>query len=260
MTPAGSPSRAVALLSRAVPLLATATFVLAWELLARTDLLPGALFSAPSAVLASLVELAASGELFEHLRATFSRMIPGLLLGAVPGFGLGLGMGWSNTLRRAVDPILMAVHPVPKIAILPLLMIFLGVGEASRVAVASVAAFFPVLINTMAGVRQINPIYFEVANNYGAGRLKLFTRVVIPGSLPLAMSGLRLAANASLLVTISAEIVMSETGLGALVWLAWESLQTEILYATLLVISVLGISISAGLARAQRRLVSWQGS
>jgi NitT/TauT family transport system permease protein len=152
----------------------------------------------------------------------------------------------------------MAVHPIPKIAILPLLMIFLGIGEASRIAVASVAAFFPMLINTMAGVRQINPIYFEVARNYGAPPGKLFTRVVLPGSLPMALSGPRLAANVTLLVTIAAEIVMSETGLGALVWLAWETLQIEVLYATLIVVSALGISMSAGLHRMQKRLVPWQ--
>ena len=167
-----------------------------------------------------------------------SRMIPGLLLGAVPGLLLGLAMGWSRALRRALDPILMAIHPIPKIAILPLLMIFFGIGEASRIAVASVAAFFPMLISTMAGVQQINPIYFEVARNYGASPFKLFTRVILPGSLPLALSGLRLAANVTLLVTIAAEIVMADRGLGSLVWLAWETLRIELLYATLTVVSL----------------------
>jgi NitT/TauT family transport system permease protein len=152
----------------------------------------------------------------------------------------------------------MAIHPIPKIAILPLLMIFLGIGEASRIAVASVAAFFPMLINTMAGVREINPIYFEVARNYGASRRKLLTRVVLPGSLPLALSGLRLAANVTLLVTIAAEIVMAETGLGSLVWLAWETLRVELLYATLIVVSALGIGISTGLHAMRRALVPWQ--
>lgn len=229
-----------------------------WESFARVGFLPAALFSSPTQVVATLIESLRSGEMVGHIGATLGRMVPGLLLGAIPGLCLGLAMGWSPTLRRAIDPILMAVHPIPKIAILPLLMIFLGIGEASRIAVASVAAFFPMLINTMAGVRQINPIYFEVARNYGAPRLKLFTRVVLPGSMPMALSGLRLAANVTLLVTIAAEIVMSETGLGALVWLAWETLQIEILYATLVVVSVLGISMSQGLLRLQRRLVPWQ--
>jgi NitT/TauT family transport system permease protein len=231
-----------------------------WETMSRLGLLTPALFSSPTEVARTLVDSVASGEMPMHVGATLGRMIPGLLLGAIPGLLFGLAMGWSETLRRAIDPILMAIHPIPKIAILPLLMIFLGIGEASRIAVASVAAFFPMLINTMAGVRQINPIYFEVARNYGAPRLKLFTRVVLPGSLPMALSGLRLAANVTLLVTIAAEIVMSENGLGALVWLAWETLQIEVLYATLIVVSVLGISMSAGLTLLQRRWVPWQNA
>jgi ABC-type nitrate/sulfonate/bicarbonate transport system permease component len=231
--------------------------LVSWESLSRLGMLPEVLFSSPTTVLVTLWESVRAGEMGRHLLATMARMIPGLLLGAIPGLLLGLAMGWSSALRRAVDPLLMAVHPIPKIAILPLLMIFLGIGEASRIAVASVAAFFPLLINTMAGVRQINPIYFEVAENYGASRLKLFTRVVLPGSLPMALSGLRLAANVTLLVTIAAEIVMANEGLGSLVWLAWETLRVELLYATLIVISLLGISISTGLHRLNRRLVPW---
>ena len=194
----GVPARAP---SGWLPVVVVVGLVTSWEVLAHAGILPAVLFSRPSTVLVTLWESLASGEMVGHVVATLSRMIPGLLLGGVPGLLLGLAMGWSSALRRAVDPLLMAVHPIPKIAILPLLMIFLGIGEASRIAVAAVAAFFPMLINTMAGVRQINPIYFEVAHNYGAGRIALFTRVVLPGSLPMALSGLRLAANVTLLVT-----------------------------------------------------------
>lgn len=242
----------------ALPVVTAVSLIASWELLARLGALPGVLFSSPTTVAVTLWSSVTSGEMPMHVGATLGRMIPGLLLGAVPGLLLGLGMGWSSALRRAFDPVLMAIHPIPKIAILPLLMIFLGIGEASRIAVASVAAFFPMLINTMAGVQQINPVYFEVARNYGAGPLKLFTRVVLPGSLPLALSGLRLAANVTLLVTIAAEIVMAEEGLGSLVWLAWETLRVELLYATLVVVSLLGISISSGLHRMRRWLVPWQ--
>ncbi len=229
-----------------------------WEALARLGLLPAVLFSSPTVVARTLFESLGSGEMVRHAVATLLRMIPGLLIGAIPGLLLGLAMGWSSGLRRAVDPILMAIHPIPKIAILPLLMIFLGIGEASRIAVASVAAFFPMLINTMAGVRHISPLYFEVAQNYGAGRWKLFTRVVLPGSLPMTLSGLRLAANVTLLVTIAAEIVMADEGLGSLVWLAWETLRVEVLYATLVVVSLLGIGVSTGLHGLHRILVPWQ--
>lgn len=242
----------------ALPAAVIVSLVLGWEGLARVGLLPGVLFSSPTVVVRTLVASVSSGEMLGHLLATLSRMMPGLLLGAVPGLLLGLAMGWSNNLRRAIDPLLMAIHPIPKIAILPLLMIFLGIGETSRIAVAAVAAFFPMLINTMAGVQQIHPIYFDVARNYGASRRMVLTRVVLPGSLPLVMSGLRLAANVTLLVTIAAEIVMAEQGLGSLVWLAWETLRVELLYATLIVVSALGISLSTALHSLRRALVPWQ--
>jgi len=240
-----------------LPVAVVLGFVGGWELLARVGLLPNALFSSPAEVLRTLWASFRSGEMEVNLAATLARMIPGLLLGGIPGLLLGLAMGWSSSFRRAVDPLLMAVHPIPKIAILPLLMIFLGIGEASRIAVASVAAFFPMLINTMAGVQQIEPVYFEVAENYGASRLRLFTRVVLPGSLPMALSGLRLAANITLLVTIAAEIVMANQGLGSLVWLAWETFRVRLLYATLIVVSVLGFSISMSLRWLQRRVAPW---
>jgi NitT/TauT family transport system permease protein len=216
------------------------------------------LFSSPTEIVRALAGSVRSGEMVDHALATLRRTAAGLVLGAIPGLLLGLAMGWSAPLRRALDPLLAAVHPIPKIAILPLLMIFLGVGEAARVAAASVAAFFPMLINTMAGVRQINPLYFEVARNYGADRRRLLTHVVLPGSLPMAFSGMRLAANVTLLVTIAAEIVMAERGLGSLVWLAWETLRVELLYATLIVIAALGIVITGGLRALRRVLLPWQ--
>lgn len=241
-----------------VPIAVAVTLLVAWEVLSRLGVLRPVLFSSPLVIGRTLVKSFASGEMPGHLLATLTRTVAGLALGAIPGLLLGLAMGWSTALRRALDPIFAALHPIPKIAILPLLMIFLGIGEASRIAVASVAAFFPMLINTMAGVRAINPIYFEVAQNYGASRYHLFSRVVLPASLPLVFSGLRLAANVTLLVTISAEIVMAERGLGSLVWLAWETMRVELLYATLVVIASLGIALTGALKLIRRAILPWQ--
>jgi NitT/TauT family transport system permease protein len=241
-----------------ISLVAVAAFVALWEILARVGVLPNVLFSSPTVIAATLVRSLASGEMLNHALATMWRTGAGLALGAIPGLLIGLAMGWSPTLRRTLDPLLAAVHPIPKIAILPLIMIFLGVGESARIAVASVAAFFPLLINAMAGVRQINPLYFEVAETYGASRFRLFTHVVIPGSLPFVLSGTRLAANVTLLVTIAAEIVMAERGLGSLVWLAWETLRVELLYATLIVIALLGVALTGSLIALRRWLVPWQ--
>jgi ABC-type nitrate/sulfonate/bicarbonate transport system permease component len=230
----------------------------AWELGVHTGRLSALFFPAPSAIVLTLVQLLTSGELAVNVGATLSRLFLGFALGGLPGLILGLVMGWSRRLRVVVDPFIAAAHPVPKIAVLPLIMIIFGIGESSKVVVVAVAAFFPMLINTMAGVRQISPIYFEVAENYGAGLIKVFTRVVVPGSLSLVLTGARLALNVALLLTIAVELVAAQEGLGEMIWFAWETLRTEELYASLIVIAALGISFNLLLQRLTARLVPWQ--
>jgi len=234
-----------------------AVFVL-WEVLVRLGVLSPIWLPAPSAILAELARSTAEGELPTHLGATIVRVVPGLLLGVVPGLVLGLLMGWSPRLRRAVDPVIAALHPLPKIAILPLFMLVFGIGEASRIAVIAVAAFFPILISAMAGAREISHLYFEVAENYGADRRAVFRRVVVPGSLPSALGGLRISVNAALTVGIAVEIIVADRGLGSLVWLSWEVLRTELLYATLLMIALVGLGLNAGLASLRERLIPWE--
>ena len=137
-------------------------------------------------------------------------------------------------------------------------MVFLGIGEASKLFIVAIAAFFPMLISSLAGVRQIPPIYFEFASNYGTGRVNLVKRVILPASLPAVLAGLRIALNSVIHVTIAVEIVSAVRGLGALVWLSWEILRVEQLYATLVVISVLGIVSTWGINRLTRKLIPWQ--
>jgi len=229
-----------------------------WEWQVGTGSLSALFFPAPSAIALTLVRLLTSGELATHLSATLSRLFLGFALGGLPSLILGLTMGWSRRLRAVVDPFIAAAHPVPKIAVLPLIMIIFGIGESSKVVVVAVATFFPMLINTMAGVRQISPIHFEVAQSYGASVFKVFTRVIAPGSLPLVLTGARLALNVALLVTIAVELVAAQEGLGEMIWFAWQTLRTEELYASLIVIAALGIILSLLLQYLTARLVPWQ--
>jgi ABC-type nitrate/sulfonate/bicarbonate transport system permease component len=241
-----------------VSLLIALLFFITWEAAVGLGLVSGLFFPAPSQIGGALVQLGASGELLVHLRASMSRHVSGLLLGGVPGLLLGMVMGWSVRTRRILDPFIAAVHPVPKIAIFPLVMVIFGIGETSKVVVVAIAAFFPMLINTMAGVRQINPVLLEVARNYGAGPLRTFTRVVFPGSLPMVLTGLRLALNLALLLTISVEIVSAQRGIGAAMWLSWEIMRVENLYAFLVVAAGLGISFNLVVHVLTRTLIPWQ--
>ena len=241
-------------------LLVAVALLAAWEAWARGTEGSSLLFPAPSVIAAALVRQGRSGELARALAATLGRLVSGFVLGGVPALLLGLVMGYSPRVRAAVDPLVAAAHAVPKIAVLPILMMLLGIGEAPKVVVVAAAAFFPLLIDTMAGVRQISPIHFEAAHAYGASAPRVFWRVLIPGSLPQILSGVRLAFNASLLITIALEIVAARTGLGATIWLAWQTLRVEELYASLAVISLLGVGFNAALARVGRRLVPWHAT
>ncbi len=231
-----------------------------WELWARAAASASILFPAPSVVGAVILRQGRNGELFRTTGATLLRLASGFVLGGVPALLLGLAMGFSPRVRAAVDPLVAAAHAIPKIAVLPILMILLGLGEAPKIAVVAAAAFFPLLISTMAGVRQISPLHFEVAHAYGASAPRVFWRVLVPGSLPQILSGVRLAFNAALLITVALEIVAARNGLGATIWLAWQTMRVEELYASLAVTSLLGVGFNGVLALVGRRLVPWHAT
>src|SRR5688500_10281103 len=170
-----------------------------WELAAQTGAMSPLLAPAPSAVVETLFRLVGSGEIGPHVVATLSRVVLGLIVGGSFGIALGILMGTMPRLRAVIDPFISAFHPLPKIAILPVVMTVLGLGDTSRVAVISIAAFFPMLINTLGGVTQISRTRLDVARNYGASGWKLFTRVMLPASLPMMFAGFRIALNLALL-------------------------------------------------------------
>lgn len=228
-----------------------------WELGVRTRVFSGMHFPAPSEILRELALGLWGGSLLASLGATAVRVTSGLLIGGVAGAVFGLLMGASRRLGRVLNPLVAAVHPIPKLAMLPLFMVFFGLGEAPRIIVVSAAAFFPMLLNSMAGVRHIAAVHFDAARTYGASRRQLITRVVIPGSVPMMLSGLRLAANIAFLSAIAVEMVAGKNGLGAEVWLAWQVLRLEGLFATLVVIAAAGVTVNTMLRWLSRRVAPW---
>lgn len=241
-----------------VSLLVLLVVLLAWEWAVAARVLHPVLFSSPVIIVETIANGLADGSLTLNLGTTLGRVIVGLLLGGGAGVGLGLMMGWRRALREYTDPWIAAAHAIPKVAILPLLIFFLGIGEEPKLMLAALVAFFPLLINTMAGVGQISPIHFQVARNYGAREPQLFARVILPGSLPLIMSGLRIAFNTTLLTVIAVEMVSGSTGLGVVIWRSWETLQVELLWSSLVVSALIGIVFNFSLLYLTRRLVPWQ--
>ncbi len=243
--------------SRLISVVIALAAILAWEAMSRAGSISPFLAPAPSAVVEALFALFVTGEILPHLLATLYRVFAGLFIGGVAGGVLGLLMGAIPRLREIADPFVAAVHPLPKIAILPLFMALLGIGDASRIAVISLGVFFPMMINTMSGVSQINQTHLDVARNYGAGGAKLLTRVLLPASLPMMLSGLRIGMNLALLFTITTEIAGATVGLGALMWMSWEVLRLENLYAVLVVIMVLGLTCNMAMKFLTQALTPW---
>jgi len=229
-----------------------------WEVVASRGWIPTLFFPAPSTVFAKLIELGESGKLALHVTATLSRMVVALLGGG--GFGLlvGLALGYSPRLRQVVDPFIAAMHPVPKMALLPLILLIFGLGFFSKALAVAISAFFPMVINTMACVLHIDPNYYDVAKLHGARRRQIFWRVVLLGSLPMTLAGARMALNRALGATIGLELITAQNGLGSMLFFAWQTYRTEELYATIFVIAVFGYLFRRIVNGLIERLVPWQ--
>jgi NitT/TauT family transport system permease protein len=231
-----------------------------WEGLGRIGALDERFFPSPSAIGATLVQLIGSGELPGHVATSLGRIAIGFVIGAVPGLVLGTAMGLSRIVRAALKPMVGALYPIPKTAIFPLLLLIFGIGEPSKYAIVAIGVFFLVLLNTMAGVLGIEPVYLDVGKNFGAGRRELFTTIAIPGALPLIFTGLRLAWGNALLLIVVAEIIGARSGIGAFIWNSWQTFQVEKMYAGLLVISFIGYISFLLIDELQRWLIPWKGA
>ncbi len=242
----------------ALPLVSPTVLLLAWEAASRAGLLSRLFFPAPSVILTTLVGMIASGELWAHLFISLQRVAWGFLVGAIPAVVLGLAMGWSGKVRILFEPLIASTLPIPKLVVLPIVMLIFGIGEPSKVVIVAVGAFYPAVINAAAGVAGIREVYFEVARNFGATRWQRFWRVVVPGSLPMVFAGLRLAFGMALLMAVAAEFVAARRGIGALIWLSWETLRTDKLYAGIAAWAVVGVLSSALLGGVRRYVIRWE--
>jgi ABC-type nitrate/sulfonate/bicarbonate transport system permease component len=243
---------------RIIAIVSPLALLLLWQLLSWAKVLDARFVPSPLTIFEGAVVLIRSGELWTHLSVSLVRLGTGFLLGTIPGIAVGLVMGLSRYVRAGLDPIVAATYPVPKIAILPLIMLYFGIGETSKIVIIAIAVVYLVLINTMVGVMTIDPIYFDVAKNYNAPWRKLFTRVIIPGALPLIFAGLRLSLGVSLIVIVSAEFIAAKSGIGYLIWSSWETLLIENMFVGIIVITVLGVVSTFLLKELERALIPWR--
>lgn len=245
---------------RIVQIVSPVAFVVIWEIVARLNWIDVRFWPAPSSILDALAKMTSSGEIFRHLNISLVRLILGFALGAIPGLILGLAMGLFRWLRTILDPFIAFAYPIPKSSILPLIMLIFGLGEMTKIVTIALGVFFLVLINTIAGVRNINPIYLDAAKNFGAGYVDTIIHVALPGALPLIFAGLKLGLGAGLILIVIAEMVGARIGLGYLIWESWQSFSVARLYVGLIVIGLLGYLTSIIMEELEKRLVPWKES
>jgi NitT/TauT family transport system permease protein len=232
--------------------------LLLWEAFARAGVVDTRFFPASTSILATLIQMVGTGELLAHLIITLQRIAIGYLLGAVPGVVVGLAVGLFGPIRSIVQPLVDGTFPIPKIAVLPLFILIFGIGEESKYAIIATAVVYLVLINTAAGVKNIDRIYLDVGKNFHANRLMMFTDVALPGALPLIVTGLRLGMGVALLVIVAAEFVGAKSGIGYLIWTSWQVFQVEKMYVGLVVIALVGFLSAMRLTYIERFLVPWK--
>jgi NitT/TauT family transport system permease protein len=230
-----------------------------WELSVRVGLLDARFFPAPSRIWGTFVELVRDGTLWSNTSASLRRLLLGFLVGGIPALLLGIGMGLNRTLRAVIDPLVATTYPVPKSAIFPLLLLIFGLGESSKVVMVAIGVFYPVLVNSCTGVLEINKIYLDVGHNFGASRWQVFKTIAFPGAVPHIMSGIKLGVGMGLILIAIAEMIGSQSGLGYLIWSAWEILSVETMYVGLITIALLGFLFSMVLTEVERVLVPWRG-
>ena len=212
----------------------------------------------PSDVFVVFVEVTKSGELVQHTLVTLYRVLTGYALGAIPGITVGLLMAMLKPVRIFFEPLIACLFPIPKVALMPLLLLAFGFGDASKIALVAIAVFFPVCVNTFTGASNIEKIYWDVAKNYGASKWVLFRRVILPGALPTIFAGLKIALAVAFIVLVASEFVATKTGIGYMIWNSWELLQVDIMFAGIVTIGLLGLITSVIFEEIQRRVIPWK--
>lgn len=229
-----------------------------WEVSSSRHWINPFFFPTPSRVLATALEMLAVGEVAKVLSATLIRWAGGAAIGVVLGVVGGVVMGLSTTGRRTLLPLVSGLYSTPKLTILPLLLLLMGIGNAPKVTLVALVAFIFLATQTHDAIRSVRPGFVEMARNYGAGRRALLRKVYLPAALPQIFTGLRIACARSLVVAISLELVSGTDGLGALIWMSWQTLATERLYVGILLAASLGVFMHRGLAALEAKLVPWR--
>jgi sulfonate transport system permease protein len=239
-----------------IPVLA----MVSWEISAQLGWIDARFFSQPSAVVTRFLADSSSGVVWNEALITVVRLVSGYVIGSVAGIVVGLALSQSKILRWLFEPLIRALYVVPKLAILPLLLLLFGLGETPKLVFISLGTFYIVAFTTLSAAMMIPTPLHEAARSYGLSSSQRFRWLIIPASLPQIVSSLRLASGISMLLAIAVEFVNAQDGLGYYTWHAWELFIPERMFVGVVLISILGVLFSAAIGLIGSRLVRWSES
>ncbi|MCP4687285.1 MAG: ABC transporter permease [Desulfobacterales bacterium] len=228
------------------------------EALSRLGIVGDLFFPAPSAIGRALYELHASGLLWRHLGASLSRLVVGWSLGVAAGVVAGLAIGTATLARSFGAPWVAAVSAIPKIALLPLFIIWFGIGEGSKYATIAFGAFFPTVINTYGGVDNIPENLIRMAQGFNLKKSTIILNIILPGALPSILSAFRISASIGIILLVAAEMVSAEFGVGAYIMEQQNLFQLDRLMAGVVILMLLGLTVHGLIGLLERRLLHWR--
>ena len=229
-----------------------------WELICQSGAVSSLFLPAPTAIISALLQMIADGEIGVSLAASLYRILAGFFIGSLVGLAVGLVTGTSALMDKIGTPIVNAIYPIPKIALLPLFILWLGIGELSKVTIIALGVFFPVAMNTYSGVKNVDTLLLKVAASFNASWWMTMKSVVLPNALPMIFAGLRLAAGTSLLLLVAAEMIAAQVGIGALILHYGDLMITDRLMAGVIVLSLLGLVFNLILQFLERKAIPWK--
>lgn len=230
-------------------------FLGVWETFSQSGVIKPLFISSPTAILKACWDLFASGEIYNDLLVSGTEFF---ILAVTIGIPLGLSAGWYRKLCFVIDPFVSALYATPRIALLPLIIIWLGIGIWSKVAIVFLGAFFPICVNTLSGVRTVDQELINAARSFGANDMRIFKTVVLPSSVPFILTGPRLGVGRALVGIVAGELYAATAGIGFLITVAGATFQTAKVFVGILIIAFFGILFVDLLTRVERKFDKWR--
>lgn len=243
---------------RFVALAVFAGLIAFWEIGSRSGFIGSLVLPAPSQAFQAFRYLVESGLIWQHLSASLYRLVLGWTFGSLAGVAVGLAIGLFSFARAGLLPLVSAIFPIPKIALLPLFIIWFGIGEGSKVATILFGTFFPTAIATYGGVDNVDRTLVRMGQSFGLSWWSIVRKIILPGALPAILSGFRISASIAIILLVAAEMIGAEHGIGAYILTAGSLMATDQLIAGVAMLSALGLTVSWLIGRAEAALLRWR--